>query len=393
MPNRKRHQKASEILLGAVDLPRAERDAFITAACGRDAALEKEVRSLLAHDVPDSELTTEPGPLPEPRDMTGSTVGRYRIVSELGRGGMGIVWKAEDPVLGRLVAIKFLPPSQARQETARRRFLREARAASSLSHPGIATVYDVGEVDGEPYIAMQFVEGRTVRERLKQQPYAPSEAVRVALQAARVLDYAHARGVIHRDVSASNIMVTNDGSVVMLDFGVALRSADSSRLSRSGELVGTIGYMAPEIIMGEDATAQSDVFSLGVVLYQMVTGYVPFRSDKPSDFIRATRELDPEPPSRLVRGVTKELDRVIETALARDLTHRYASAHRFADDLEAIIRDGSLPRYPRGAARPPRPRNPRRKLARVIDLVARLGHGKDSRSAGSAAGHDGAAST
>ena len=371
MHDRELHRKASEVFLGAISLPEANRDAFVATACGGDADLEKEVRSLLNHHVPDSEVVTEAGPPEEPKDMTGETVGRYRIVSSLGRGGMGVVWKAEDRVLGRGVAIKFLPPAQARSEVSRRRFLREARAASSLAHQGIATVYDVGEHEGAPYIAMQLVEGRTVRQRLKQQPYAPAEAVRVALQTARVLEYAHANGVVHRDVSPSNIMVTHEGAIVVLDFGVALRSTDTSRISRSGELVGTIGYMAPEVIVGEDATAQSDVYSLGVVLYQMLTGYLPFQSDKPSEVIKGTREFNPEPASKLVRGVPKALDRVMATALARDLAQRYASAQKFADDLEAVLRDGSLSRYPREASRSPRPRKSGGMSARIRDRVLR----------------------
>lgn len=369
MNDRERHRKASAVFAEAIEQPEAEREAFVAEACGRDVKLAREVRSLLKYHIPNSQVPTEPGLPPEPMDMTGQTVGRYRIVSLLGRGGMASVWKAEDPVLRRWVAIKFpsLPPRNS--ELARRRFLREAQAASSLSHSGIATVFDFGEADGEPYIAMQFIEGRTIRERLKQQPFAPAEAVRVALHAARALHHAHERGVLHRDMSAGNVMVTNDGSVVILDFGVALRSADISRLSRTGELVGTIGYMAPEIVRGDDASVQSDVFSLGVVLYQMLTGYVPFPSEKPSEVVRAATHMDPEPPSRLVRGLTKDVDRAIETALARDLTQRYHDAQRLADDLEAILRDGELSRYPREASRLPRPRGSGRGIRRIISWL------------------------
>src|SRR5262245_20628421 len=238
MQEKELHRRASEVFANAIELPDAEREAFVGSACGGNPELEKEVRSLLDYYVPDSQAVTENSPPEEPKDMTDVTVGRYHIIARLGRGGMGVVWRAEDTVLGRAVAMKFLPPAQARSETSRQRFLREARAASSLVHPGIATVFDVGEHEGDPYIAMQLVQGRTVRECLKQQPYSPAEAVRLVLQAARVLEYSHANGVIHRDVSASNLMVTNEGTVVVLDFGVALRSVDSSRLSRSGELVG-----------------------------------------------------------------------------------------------------------------------------------------------------------
>jgi serine/threonine-protein kinase len=365
MSDPERHRKASNVFNAALELPEAERDTFLATACAGDSDLEREVRSLLQHDVPDSQIGTEPGPQSEPRDMAGRTVGRFRIVSVLGRGGMGIVWKAEDPVLRRFAAIKFLPPHQAKSRVARQRFLREAQAASRLSHPGIATIYDVGEVDSEPYIAMQIFEGRTIRERLKHQAFAPAEAVRITLQAARALQHAHTHGIIHRDVSASNVMLTQDGAVVVLDFGVALRSEDTTRISRTGELVGTIGYIAPEVIRGEDATAQSDIFNLGVVLYEMLTGHRPFLGDSRRDVMNATLELDPEPASRLVPGVTKELDHVVETALARDLTRRYGTAQQFADELESVARTGKLSRYGREASRRPRPQRPGIKGARI----------------------------
>ncbi|HEU4928817.1 MAG TPA: serine/threonine-protein kinase [Candidatus Krumholzibacteria bacterium] len=371
MQERELHRRASEVFANAIEMPDSEREAFVGSACGGDADLEKEVRSLLDYHVPDSQAVTENSPPEEPKDMTGVTVGRYRVVSRLGRGGMGVVWQAEDEVLGRPVAMKFLPPAQARSEISRRRFLREARAASSLSHPGIATVFDVGEHEGDPYIAMQLVAGRTVRECLKQQPYAPAEAVRLVLQAARVLEFSHAHGVIHRDVSASNLMVTNEGTIVVLDFGVALRSVDTTRLSRTGELVGTLGYMAPEIIQGEDASAQSDVFSLGVVLYQMLTGYMPFQSKKPARVVKQSDAVL-EPVGRLLAAIPRELDSAIARALARDRAVRYATAQEFADDLEAVLNAGVLSDEPVKASRPPRPYAPKRPSERIRHMMSRV---------------------
>jgi serine/threonine-protein kinase len=355
-------------LEGALALPEPARNAFIKRACGGDAQLEQEVRSILHHHVPPSQAGTEPSAPEDVKDLTGKTVGRFRIVSLLGTGGMGVVWKAEDTSLGRAVAIKFLPPEQAKSELARRRFLREAGAAANLSHASLATVYDVGEHDGEPYIAMQIVEGRTVGQRLKQQSYAPAEAVRIIVQAARAIDYAHTQGVVHRDVKPGNIIVTNEGAVVVLDFGVALRSTDTSRLSRTGELVGTIGYMAPEVIVGDDANAQSDVYSLAVCLYQMLTGFTPFDLNR-GDAKPGTKELHPEPVSRLVRGIPKDLDRVMAKALARTASSRPASAGEFANSLEALLRNGSLSRYPRAASRRPRPRPALNGWSRLRDLL------------------------
>lgn len=373
MQEKELHRRASEVFADAIELPDAEREAFVGSACGGNAELEKEVRSLLDYYVPDSQAVTENSPPEEPKDMTGVTVGRYHIVARLGRGGMGVVWRAEDTVLGREVAMKFLPPAQARLETSRQRFLREARAASSLAHPGIATVFDVGEHEGDPYIAMQLVPGRTVRECLKQQPYSPAEAVRLALEAARVLEYSHANGIVHRDVSASNLMVTNEGRVVVLDFGVALRSADSTRLSRTGELVGTLGYMAPEILHGEDASVQSDVFSLGVVLYQMLTGYMPFHTKKPGKVVKQAGDAIPEPVSRILPGIPRELDEAIAKAIARDRAVRYASAQHFGADLQAIVNAGTLSREALKPSRPPRPHPSRRTPPeRIRDLVSRV---------------------
>jgi serine/threonine-protein kinase len=161
------------------------------------------------------------------------------------RRGMGRVWKAEDPMLRRIVAIKFLPESLAQSAIARNRFLREARAMSNISHPGIAAVFDAGETDGELYIAMQLVEGCTVRERIRAGTLAPSDAVRIAHAAALALEHAHSRGVIHRDITSNNIMVRENGEVVIVDFGLARRAVDSTRLSRTGQLVGTVGFIAP----------------------------------------------------------------------------------------------------------------------------------------------------
>ena len=371
MHEKELHRRASEVFANAIDLPDVEREAYLGSACRGDADLEKEVRSLLDYHVPDSQAVTENFPSEEPKDMTGVTVGRYRIVARLGRGGMGVVWQAEDETLGRAVAMKFLPPAQARSEVSRQRFLREARAASSLSHPGIATVFDVGEHEGDPYLAMQLVAGRTVRECLKQQAYSPAEAVRLVLQAARVLEYSHAHGVIHRDVSASNLMVTNEGSIVVLDFGVALRSIDTTRLSRTGELVGTLGYMAPEIVEGEDASAQSDVFSLGVVLYQMLTGYMPFQAKKPARVMKQS-EAVLEPVGRLLAGIPRELDAVIARALAKDRAVRYATAQEFANDLDAIAAAGALSNHPVRAARPPRPYAAKRPSDRIREMMSRV---------------------
>lgn len=346
MPEEERHRHITRVFTGAVERREEERDAYLAEACRGDATLEREVRSLLRHDRPHDELAVAVPAAPAPEtDRTGQIVGRFRIVEALGKGGMGVVWKAEDPALGRAVAIKFLPASQLDSELARRRFVREARSASTLSHPGLATVYDVGEADGVPYIAMQFVAGRTVREHAREGRLAPARAARIAAAVADALAHAHTHGVVHRDVTASNIMVSPDGAPVVLDFGVARRSADVSRLSKTGDMVGTIGYMAPEIIKGEDATPQSDLFSLGVVLYEMLTGRRPFENKRMERVIHATLTLDPELPGRVVRGIPRELDRIVAHALRRSAAERYADARALAADLRSLLAAGKLPEH------------------------------------------------
>jgi serine/threonine-protein kinase len=343
MTNHKRHQRITDLFIAAVERPESEREAYLAAACGGDTELQDEVRSLLRYDRAQELRVVVPPPAVPDVDRTGQRVGRFEIVGVLGKGGMGVVWKAEDPALKRVVAIKFLPSSQRDSDVARRRFLREARAASILSHPGVATVYDVGEQDGVPYIALRFVPGRTVREALKEQRLDPALAVRIAARVADVLAHAHENGIVHRDITASNIMVEPDGTATVLDFGVARRTADTSRLSKTGDMVGTVGYMAPEIIKGEDATPQSDLFSLGVVLYEMLAGHRPFENKRMERVIHATLTLDPELPGRFVPGVPRELDRVLAKALKRSERERYASARELATDLNTLLASGRLP--------------------------------------------------
>ena len=344
------HRRLTEIFGEAVERPEVERDAYLARACRGDAALEGEVRHLLRHDRPLENLQLVAVPPAPETDRAGEIVGRFRIVEPAGKGGMGIVWKAVDGALGRVVAVKFLPQALLDSEVARRRFLREARAAADLSHACIATVYDVGETDGVPYIAMQFVAGNTVRDRVHDAGFSPFDAVRVAACVADALAHAHGRGVLHRDIKPSNIMIQPDGAPVVLDFGVARRTTDTSRLSKTGELIGTIGYMAPEVMKGEDATALSDIYSLGVVLYEMLTGRRPFDDRRVQTFIRATLTLDPELPGRFTAGIPRELDKIVARTLRRPPQERHPDARTLADELGALLasgRLGSAPSHPR----------------------------------------------
>jgi len=207
--------------------------------------------------------------------MLGRTFGRFRVLGKLGEGGMGSVWKAEDTLLGRTVALKFLPESLAGSDSARQRFLREARSTSALAHPSIATLYEAGEDEGRLFLAVEFVDGETVSDRVARGPFEIAEAIRIATEAAEALSHAHERGVIHRDVTSRNIMIARDGHAVVIDFGLALHD-HTARITTTGAAFGTVPYMAPEVLRGASASPRSDLYGLGVVLYEMLTGRRPF---------------------------------------------------------------------------------------------------------------------
>ncbi len=266
--------------------------------------------------------------------MIGRTVGRYRIVSRLGEGGMGTVWKAEDPLLGRTLALKFLAPRLSDSRDAARRFLREARAASTLTHPGIAAVYDAGESEGQVYIAFQYVDGETVSDRIARALVPEEEAVRVAAEAAEALEHAHRHGVLHRDISARNLMLDRDGHVVVVDFGLALPKGET-RLTQTGTTMGTVPYMAPEVIQGKASDHRSDLYALGVVLYEMLTGRHPFPADRAEAVLYAAVHTAAEAPGQRRAGLSGGVDQVALMALAKEPGRRYQSAAAMAADLRA----------------------------------------------------------
>ncbi|MEE9270666.1 MAG: protein kinase [Candidatus Krumholzibacteria bacterium] len=265
--------------------------------------------------------------------MIGRTINRYKIVEKIGEGGMGTVWKAEDPLLDRTIALKFLPESLSASASARKRLLREARAASALNHSGIATVYDAGEADDRVYIAMLFVDGDTVASRIAQGPLPISEATRIAREACEALGHAHVGGVLHRDVTSRNIMTAADGHVVIVDFGLALPEG-ASRLTRSGVAVGTTAYLAPEVLRGEKSDQRSDIYGLGVVLYEMLTGKLPFLAERQEALSYLAVHEDAKAPSAHSDEIDTELDRIVLKAMAKDPEERFQSAQEF----EAALR-------------------------------------------------------
>ena len=266
--------------------------------------------------------------------MIGETISHYRVISEIGAGGMGVVYKAEDLRLGRFVALKFLPTQLVRDEDARRRLFAEARAASSLDHPNVCTIYDVEELpDGRVFLAMAFCDGETLKERLERGVIPTTEAVRLAAQIARGLARAHQAGIVHRDVKPGNIMVTTDGDAKLLDFGIA-KASGGVDMTRTGTTVGTVAYMAPEHVRGGTADARSDVWSLGVVLYEMLAGRHPFTGGDNYELLTAIVER-PVPP--LPSDVPPPLAGIVSRALDRNANGRFATAGEMASTLEQLL--------------------------------------------------------
>jgi serine/threonine-protein kinase len=273
--------------------------------------------------------------------------GRYKIIKELGRGGMAIVYQAEQTDQHRTVALKVLPPQLMLDETFVRRFLHEARTASALDHPNIVPVYDFGEQEGTYYIAMRFVNGEALSARLAREHKMPlAETIRVLQPIADALDYAHARGIVHRDVKPANIMIEPDGTPVLMDFGIA-KAADMTQLTRSGMMMGTPKYMAPEQVTGKSADARTDIYALGVVCYEMLAGRPPFEGETPT-ILHAHAYETPPPLRTLNSDIPEIVAAVIEKALAKDPEERYQSPSTFIQDLEKA-QAGTLIMPPRPA--------------------------------------------
>ena len=270
---------------------------------------------------------------PARRDpLIGKTVSHYKVLDRLGQGGMGVVYTASDLRLGRKVALKFLPPRDASTELQRRRFIQEATTASSLDHPNICTIFEIGESkDGRMFMAMAYYEGQTLRKKIASGPLAIHVVLDLAAQLASGLGKAHEHGIVHRDIKPSNLIITHDHILKILDFGVARVSG--SNLTNSGEAVGTLAYMSPEQVSGEPVDHRTDIWSAAAVIYEMVTGQLPFTADSARQVLSAIITQQPRDLSSIRRGIPPELTRIIRKGLSKNPEDRHSDARELLADV------------------------------------------------------------
>ena len=350
--NSERWQQIDNLLQCALAQPPGQRSVFLAQACSGDDSLRREVESLIAsHDqsgnlleIPLSQIAADLFVESQPQSAVGHTIGPYKVLDRLGTGGMGEVYLAQDPRLGRKIALKLLPVYFTKDTDRLHRFEQEARAASALNHPNIVTIYEIGQADGHHFIATEFIDGVTLRELLVKSEMKLGEGLNIAVQVAGALAAAHAANIVHRDIKPENIMIRGDGYVKVLDFGLAKltepqrpneESTGTSVKTNPGMVMGTAQYMSPEQARGLAVDQRTDIWSLGIVLYEIASGSVPFQGETATDVILSVVERDPLP---LVRSseVPAELERIVNKSLRKNREERYQTIQELALDLKSL---------------------------------------------------------
>ena len=364
-----RWKQIDELLEAALKHPESERASFLDRACAGDEELRREVESLLSSgkhqeafiDSPPAKVAADFLAGDQPKPAQGDRIAHYQVLAHLGSGGMGEVYLAADKKLGRKVAIKLLPQELVKNQQAKRRLIREAKAAAKLDHPNICTIHEINDEAGLSFIVMQYVEGVTLSSRIQLGPIDLSEALNVAAQIADALVQAHSYGIIHRDIKPANIIVTPSGQVKVLDFGLAKTTEDrtplqteaetASILTEPGTIVGTVPYMSPEQVKGESLDPRTDIFSFGSLLFEMLSGRLPFAGDNAAVTMSAILTQEPPPLTRYA-DVPAELQRIVRKCLEKDKENRYQSARELSIDLKRLMGDSktanqNLPRTAR----------------------------------------------
>src|SRR5215207_5955880 len=352
-------ERVKDIFQGALERRGAQRTSFLDDKCGNHAELREEVESLLrSYEVAGSFMeapavahAADSLAGTEQKLTPGQRVKHYQIVNLIGEGGMGEVYLATDTILGRRVALKVLPSFVSKDPDRLRRFTQEARAASRLSHPNVCVVHEIGETDdGRPFISMEYVEGLTLRQRMKTGRLKIGDVLDIAIQIAEALTAAHEAGIVHRDIKPENVMIRPEGYVKILDFGLAKlterhKSVTNTTMptllfnSSPGIVIGTAAYMSPEQARGIAVDERTDIWGLGVVLYEMASGRPPFMGETPTDVVVAIVERDQPPISQHVEGAPPELERIVRKALRKDRNERYQIVKEMAIDLRSLRKE------------------------------------------------------